>query len=429
MVSKAVWGELIKDFQERALPESIEREIGYPLATPLKRAVVLIGPRRAGKTYSMFQAMKKLMAGGTDKKRILYMNFEDSRVSGASLEDLNALLDVFFEMYPGNKGQKTWFFLDEIQLVEKWELFVRRLLDAEDAEVFVTGSSSKMMSREIATSLRGRSLTYRIFPFSFREFLAANKMAYGRYLSSADRAKLISSLREYMDYGGYPEAVIYTQEREMILRELVDVTVYRDVIERHRVKNSKVLRLFFTALFSSKLFSIHGFFNFLKSQGIKISKNTLYSYFEYFRDSLVMYPLRKFANSYKGLEGSMPKVYFVDNGLLHSQGIRDNGRLMENLVFVELLKRWDEGLSYYLSLDGKEVDFVVKEGRKIKQLVQVCYDIEDYVTKDREIKGLLKASEELKCNDLLLITWEHEGEEAVGGKKISYMPLWKWLLG
>lgn len=428
MIAKSTWGEIIKDFQERELPEVIERDIGYPLEPPVKRAVVLIGPRRAGKTYSMFQAIKKLIGGGAEKRSILYINFEDSRISGASVNDLNNMLDVFFEIYPENKRRRAWFFLDEIQLVEKWEAFVRRLLDSENAGVFVTGSSSKMLSREIATSLRGRSLTYCIFPFSFKEFLKARKITYGKYLSSAERSEVINGLREYMSCGGYPEAVLYRQEREKILREIIDVTIYRDVIERHKVKNSKVLRMFFTALFNSKEFSIHKFFNFLKSQGVKISKNTLYAYFEYFRDSLVMHPLRRFALSYKDIEGSTPKVYFVDNGLLYSQGIRDDGRLMENLVFMELLKKWSDNLYYYRSPDEKEVDFVIKQGRNITQLIQVCYNIESYVTKEREIKGLLKAAGEFNCTNLLIITWDYEGEDRIEGKKIFYAPLWKWLL-
>ena len=428
MIPKTVWGEIIKDFQEKELPEFIERNIEYPLVTPIKRTIVIIGPRRSGKTYSMFQAIKKIMDSGTNKRCVLYVNFEDSRLSSASIDDLNNMLEVFFEIYPENKQRKTWLFLDEIQLIEKWESFVRRLLDHENVQVFVTGSSSKMMSKEIATSLRGRSLTYRIFPFSFKEFLAANKVNIGKYLSSVERIKIINGLREYMEYGGYPESVIYKQERERILREIIDVTIYRDVVERHNVKNLKVLRIFFVALFNSEMFSVHKFFNFLKSQGMKISKNTLYTYFEYLRDSLIVYPLRKFAYSYKNVEGSISKIYFVDNGLLHSQGIKDQGRLMENLVFSDLQKKWEENLFYYRSPDGKEVDYVLKEGRKIEQLIQVCYDIENYVTKEREIKGLFKASRELKCNNLLVITWDYEAEETIDNQKIFYQPLWKWLL-
>ncbi|MBI2676087.1 MAG: ATP-binding protein [Candidatus Aenigmarchaeota archaeon] len=429
MIAKSVWGTIIKDFQEKELPGLIEREIEYHLAMPLKRAIVVIGPRRAGKTYSMFQTMKKLIDGGTEKRCILYMNFEDSRLLGASAQDLDSMLDVFFEIYPESRQNKAWFFLDEIQMVEKWEAFVRRLLDHEDAQVFVTGSSSRMMSREIATSLRGRSLKYHIFPFSFKEFLAACSIGYGKYLSSTERARVINGLKEYMEYGGYPETVIYRQERDRLLGEIIDVTIYRDVIDRYKVKNSKLLRLLFSALFNSKEFSLHKFFNFLRSQGMKVSKNTLYTYLGYFYDSLVVYPLKKFSYSYKDTEASIPKIYFADNGLLHSQGIRDHGRLMENLVFLELQKKWGENLFYYRSPDGKEVDFVIRENRRVKQLVQACYNIENYITKEREINGLLKASEDLKCDNMTVITWDQEGQEDAGGKKIVYMPLWRWLLG
>lgn len=419
---------MIRDFQEKELPKVIERKIEYPLKAPLKRAVVLTGPRRAGKTYSMFQAMKKLLDEGISKKRILYVNFEDSRLAGAAMQDLNSLIEAFFEIYPENKAEKIWIFLDEIQIIEAWEIFIRRLLDQENCYVFVTGSSSKMMSREIATALRGRSLTYNIYPFSFSEFLEAKGIKHEKYFSSSEKARIISGLREYLEHGGYPEAVVYSEERERILGEIIDVTIYRDIIERHKIKNPKILRIFFAALFNSKEFSVHKFFNFLKSQGIRVSKNTLYAYFEYFCDSMVVFPLKKFSFSYKETEGGLQKIYLVDNGLLYLQGIREFGRLMENLVFMELKRRFGENLSYYRSLDRKEADFVVRDGKKPRQLIQACYDIRDFNTKDREIKGLLKASEELKCNNLLVVTWDYESEEKAEGKKIIFKPLWKWIL-
>lgn len=428
MLTKQIWGEIIKDFQEKDFPKIIERKIEYPLKTPLKRAVVLIGPRRAGKTYSMFQAMKKLLDEGISKKRMLYVNLEDSRLAAATIQDLNDLIETFFEIYPENGAEKIWVFLDEIQIIEKWDIFIRRLLDQENCHVFITGSSSKLMSKEIATAMRGRSLTYSIYPFSFTEFLEAKNIKQEKYLSLSEKAAVIRNLGEYLEYGGYPEAVVYSEERERIMREIIDVTIYRDIIERHKIKNPKVLRIFFTALFNSKEFSVHKFFNFLKSQGIKVSKNTLYAYFEYFCDSMVVFPLKKFSFSYKEADGSFQKVYMVDNGLLHSQGIRDYGRLMENMVFMELKRGFGESLSYYRSLDGKEVDFVVSDGKKPEQLIQACYDIRDFNTRDREIKGLLKASEELKCNNLLVITWDYESEEKAGGKKIIFKPLWKWIL-
>ncbi len=428
MISKRIWGEIIKDFQERRLPDPVERELRYPLETPLNRAVVFSGPRRSGKTYLMYIGIKELLARGEDRNQILYVNFEDIRLAGATAQDLNDLLEVFFEIYPANRTKKVWFFLDEVQVVPEWERFVRTLVDMENMNVFVTGSSSKLMSKEIATSMRGRSLTYDVYPFSFAEVLRADGIEQGEYLSSAQKAKIVHKLEDYVKYGGYPETVIYREEWERILREILDVTIFRDIVERYDIKNIKVLKIFLNAIFNSKEFSIHKFFNFLKSQGTKVSKNTLYNYFEYFADSFIVFPLRRFSYSYKDVESSIPKIYLVDNGLLSLQGIRDKGRLIENIVFVELKRKGTRDLFYYKSTSDREVDFVIRDGKTVKELIQVCYDIDNFSTKERETRALLNASKELNCDDLLIITWNHEAEEDVSGKIIKYIPLWKWLI-
>ncbi len=428
MISKRIWGELIKDFQERRLPDPVERELRFPLETPLNRAVVFSGPRRSGKTYLMYIGIKELLARGEDRNQILYVNFENIRLAGATAQDLNDLLEVFFEIYPANRTKKVWFFLDEVQVVPEWERFVRTLVDMENMNVFVTGSSSKLMSKEIATSMRGRSLTYDVYPFSFAEVLRADGIEQGEYLSSAQKAKIVHKLEDYVKYGGYPETVIYREEWERILREILDVTIFRDIVERYDIKNIKVLKIFLNAIFNSKEFSIHKFFNFLKSQGTKVSKNTLYNYFEYFADSFIVFPLRRFSYSYKDVESSIPKIYLVDNGLLSLQGIRDKGRLIENIVFVELKRKGTRDLFYYKSTSEREVDFVIRDGKTVKQLIQVCYDIDNFSTKERETRALLNGSKELNCDDLLIITWDYEAEEDVSGKMIKYVPLWKWLI-
>ena len=429
MISKRIWGELIKDFQERQLPEPVERDLKFPLETPLNRAVVFSGPRRSGKTYLMYIGIKELLARGEDRDQILYVNFEDIRLAGANAQDLNDLLEVYFEIYPENRTKKVWFFLDEVQVVPDWERFVRTLVDMENMNVFVTGSSSKLMSKEIATSMRGRSLTYDVYPFSFAEVLRADGIEHGKYLSSTQKAKIVRKLEDYVKYGGYPETVIYRKEWERILREILDVTIFRDIVERYDVKNIKVLKIFLNAIFNSKEFSIHKFFNFLKSQGTKLSKNTLYNYFEYFADSFIVFPLRRFSYSYKDVESSIPKIYLVDNGLLSLQGIRDRGRLIENIVFVELKRKGVRDLFYYKSTSDREIDFVIRDGKTVKELIQVCYDIDNFSTKERETRALLGGSKDLNCDNLLIITWDYEAEEDVFGKIIRYVPLWKWLIG
>jgi hypothetical protein len=427
MISKTLWGNIIKDFQKRRYPDIVQRDIHYPLDIPLDRAVVLSGPRRSGKTYLMYLGIKELLARKEDKNSILYVNFEDSRLVGAASQDLNTLLEVFFEIYP-DRNEKTWVFLDEIQVIPDWERFVRTLVDMENVNVFVTGSSSRLMSKEIATSMRGRSLTYNVYPFSFAEVLKAGKLEYEEYLSSAQMGEIIQKLEDYVRYGGFPETVRYREEWDRILSEIVDVTIFRDIVERYDVKNIKMLKLFLNAIFNSKEFSIHKFYNFLKSQGHKVSKNTLYTYFGYFEDSFIVFPLKRFSYSYKNIESSMSKIYLVDNGLLSLQGIQDYGRLIENIVFIELKRRSKGDLFYYKSTSGREIDFIIKEGKKVSELIQVCYMLDDFVTKERELKALLQGSEELKCDNLLIITWDYEAVEIVSGKNVRYVSLSKWLL-
>ncbi len=427
MISKTLWGNIIKDFQKRRYRDIVQRDIHYPLDIPLDRAVVLSGPRRSGKTYLMYLGIKELLARKEDKNSILYVNFEDSRLVGAASQDLNTLLEVFFEIYP-HRNEKTWVFLDEIQVIPNWERFVRTLVDMENVNVFVTGSSSRLMSKEIATSMRGRSLTYNVYPFSFAEVLKAGKLEYEEYLSSAQMGKIIQKLEDYVRYGGFPETVRYREEWDRILSEIVDVTIFRDIVERYDVKNIKMLKLFLNAIFNSKEFSIHKFYNFLKSQGYKVSKNTLYTYFGYFEDSFIVFPLKRFSYSYKNIESSISKMYLVDNGLLSLQGIQDYGRLIENIVFIELKRRSKGDLFYYKSTSGREVDFIIKEGKKVSELIQVCYMLDDFVTKEREVKALLQGSEELRCDNLLIITWDYDGVEIVSGKEVRYVSLCKWLL-
>jgi len=427
MISKTLWGNIIKDFQKRRYRDIVQRDIHYPLDIPLDRAVVLSGPRRSGKTYLMYLGIKELLARKENKNSILYVNFEDSRLVGAVSQDLNTLLEVFFEIYP-DRNEKTWVFLDEIQVIPDWERFVRTLVDMENVNVFVTGSSSRLMSKEIATSMRGRSLTYNVYPFSFAEVLKAGKLEYEEYLSSGQMGEIIQKLEDYVKYGGFPETVRYREEWDRILSEIVDVTIFRDIVERYDVKNIKMLKLFLNAIFNSKEFSIHKFYNFLKSQGYKISKNTLYTYFGYFEDSFIVFPLKRFSYSYKNIESSISKMYLVDNGLLSLQGIRDYGRLIENIVFIELKRRSKGDLFYYKSTSGREIDFIIKEGKKVSELIQVCYMLDDFVTKEREVKALLQGSEELRCDNLLIITWDYEAVEIVSGKKVRYVSLCKWLL-
>ena len=425
MISKEKWAEIIKDFHEKKLPEIIPREQAIETEIKIKRAVSLIGPRRAGKTYEMFFLMSKIMQKhGKDK--VLYVNFERADLDVLSFRDLVIMLETYYEIYPKNKGERIWLFLDEIQNVSEWERFVRTCLD-EEISVFLSGSSSKLLSKEIATSMRGRNISYSVYPFSFREALSAKSFEIKKFYSSREKSMLNNLLEEYLKFGGYPEAVIYSNEREKIIKDIYDTAIYKDVIERGKIRNIQVMKILIKSLLASKEFSIHKFYNFIKSQGIKTSKNALYKYADQLNDAFFVFFLRKHSLSYKKSEQSLPKIYFVDNGLLTLNGIIDKGKLLENLVFIEL-KRRDCDISYYQDSSKGEVDFVIKEGKKVKQLIQVSYDLTNFMTLDREIKSLIKVSEEFNCRDLVLLNMHEEKEKIVNGKKIKIIPIWKWLL-
>ncbi len=425
MINKEKIATIIKDFHERSVPWLVERDLRIPTEIPIKRVISIVGPRRAGKTYSMFQLIKNLLVK-YEITQILYLNFELTMLRSLTLRDLDLILETFYEIYPENKNRKVWFFLDEVQNIEGWESWIRTLIE-KGINVFISGSSSRLLSKEIATQLRGRTLTYTILPFSFTEFLRARKIEVKRYMSSKERAIIMRELRNYLNLGGYPEVVLYPRERERIISEIVETTIYRDVIERYKFKNLKVLRMLISSLISSvtRNFSVHKFYNFLKSQGIRVTKTTLYNYLEALKDVFFVFTLHRFSYSLKKMEQTLPKIYLVDNGILYVNGVDDKGKLMENLVLVELKRR---GKDVYYWSNNYEIDFVVRERKAIKQLIQVCYDITEYETKEREIKALLKASRELGCKNLLIITWDYEDEEKIGNRRIKLIPLWKWLL-
>ncbi len=430
--------EIIKESRQRPLPDIVDRTLKVRIPRS-GRAVTIIGPRRAGKTYFLYQQIRRLREEGT-AGGVLYVNLEDDRLLNVQLKDMDMLLRTFREVEPGSASEKTYLFLDEVQVVEGWERYVRRVMDKEDVQVFLTGSSSRLLAKEVATMMRGRSLTYTILPFGFGEFLEARGVAFGDHLSPGDRSRMLAYLREFMTYGGFPEVVLEDAEdsKLRILRELVDVMLMRDVIERHGLRNILALRTLLSRLISSMgtEFSINKLAGSLRSQGIKVSKNTLYDYFGHLEDVFAILPVRRFSYKLREIHQSLPKVYPVDTGLVTQSEGRfsdDLGRFMEGVVAIELHRRRaaDPLMEVYYWKDdhGKEVDFVIKEGKRVTRLIQVCYDLEALDTRDREVKALLKSSMALGCKDLTIITWDTEEETLIDGRTIEAVPLWKWLTG
>lgn len=392
--------------------------------------IPVIGPRRAGKSFYLYDLI--LNTFKIEDKDFIYLNFEDPEMIGADMRVMSDAVSVHEEFY----GKiPEYIFLDEVQNIDHWEKAVRGLYETKNHYLFISGSSSKLLSKEIATSLRGRTLTYSILPLSFEEFLAFNDFKKKSLLSTSDENQIKNHLRNYMEFGGFPDIVFDNQLADRFFLEYLDLVLFRDIIERYNIKNIFIIKFLIRSMLTSfsKQSSVNSTFNTLKSQGIKVSKKTLYNYTLYLEDSFFAFFLKKFSWALKNTETSVPKVFINDTGLITSliSGFSENfGRLIENIVFLELKRAQNAnpGLEIYYYDNGGEVDFLLKEKCKIQQLVQVCYDIENPDTKRRELKALQKAGEELQCSDLLVITWDKEGEEQMGNNNVVYVPLWKWLL-
>lgn len=420
--------EYLIDFQKKELPLLVKRELKIGKTKMIKS---VIGPRRAGKTYFMYQKIEELISFGINKESILYLNFEDPRLIDISFKEIRKIVKLHWQIYPISTKQRLYVFIDEPQNIKNWEIAVRALYD-DGFDIFITGSSSKLLSKEIATSLRGRTISYFLFPFSFREFLRFKGIFEINQLSSKEKSIILSLLYEFLEFGGFPEVISEknVENKMKITREYFNLVVYQDIVERYGIKNVLLIKWLIKSLVNSfsKEFSIHKLYNILKSKGIRLSKNTLYSYISMLEDCLFAFFLPRFHHSIRKRELSINKFYLCDVGFTNlTKTTEDIGRKMENVVYLELKKSDDKEIFYWKSSQQDEVDFVIVEGKKT-QLIQVCYKVDEIDVKRRETRALIKASKELKCRNLLVITWDYEGEEKHKGKKIKFIPLWKWLL-
>ena len=421
------------DFQKRDFPKLIERSLRVSSS---KKINVIFGPRRAGKTYYLFQVMQQLIKSGMQKEEVVYLNFESPRLFDIGFKEIREVITLHRRLFP--KTNRPTLFFDEPQNINFWERSVRELYD-EGYRIFLSGSSSKLLGKEIATSLRGRSLSYLLLPFSFKEFLRLKKVALAKRISSNEKAKILALLDEYLEFGGFPEVVLEDNKETKlrILDDYLSLTVYKDIVERYKIRDTVLIKWFIKSLISSytKEVSINKLYLTLKSQNRKVSKDELYDYASMCNDILFTFYLPKFSWSLRKRE-PVSKVYLGDTGFSKLiETTKDVGKRMENTVFLELIRRLTplQELYFWKNVQREEVDFVVKEGGKISQLIQVCSDVDDFKTKKREIRALLKASKELRCNNLLIITDNLETEEVAewyGTKgRVRFIPLWRWLVG
>jgi len=416
--------EYLAKWYKRKLPPLIEREMNIE---PIKnKAISIVGPRRSGKTYYFFQLI------GENMKDSLYLDFEDVALLDIRYTEIKSIIDMFIEL-TGEKPKRLFF--DEIQNIDRWESAVRSLLD--EYRIFITGSSSKLLSKEIATSLRGRSVSYVLLPFSFREFLAAKNFEIETPLTSEEKAKVRKYLREYLEFGGFPEVVLNDKkdEKDVILKEYFETIFFKDMVERHRMKSIDLARFIFSFIVQnfSKEMSVNKIINHLKSQGKRFGKDTVYDYLDKIQDSMAFFFVRRYSESAYLRESWPKKVYISDTGLCRTMRFStDTGKLMENAVFLELLRKRNRKplleIFYWKGQGQREVDFALKEGVKITQLIQVSCSSDIAEISKREISSLLEASRKLRCENLKIITWDFENIAEIKGRRIEFIPLWKWLL-
>ncbi len=429
-----VISELILDFHRRSLPKLISRK--SRLAQVPGKIDVVVGMRRTGKTYFCNQVMQELLRIGLPKNRILYLNFEDERLLPLDVDNLRAIPDAYYRLYPDHKNHECWFFFDELQRIEGWEMFCRRLLDNEKVRLVLTGSSARLLSTEIATTLRGRSLTTEIFPYDFQEYLRAHNLdsGTGDRIDSARRAHLEKAVVEYVLTGGFPE--IQHQRDNVaaeILQQYVDLVLFRDVVERHRVSNTVPLRQLLRQILGAvgNRFSVSKFYNTLRSQGISCTKHTLYEHLDQLSDAYLLYQVPIHSLSEKVRMVNPRKIYVVDSGLAAKSalyGRQDYGALLENAVFMHL-RRCRQQIEYVINNDGTEVDFLARKRDGDRRLVQVSWSISVAETKEREFRALNSAMGELGIDQATVVTAvDPPSDTTTENGTIHVVPAWRWFL-
>lgn len=421
------------DFVERPLPGMTPRRARLPWIRG--KIDTVTGMRRSGKTYFLYQRIAELLEGGAPRESLLYLNFEDERLSPMTAADLHLVPETFYRRYPAMKRRECAFFFDEIQNVEGWERFSRRLIDSERVHLCLTGSSSRLLGREIATSLRGRAIETEIFPFDFEEALAhvGVQLQKGPLPGSETIALVENRLEAYLFEGGFPEVQgMEADLRRRVLQEYVDVALLRDVIERHRVSNTTALRHLVRHLLAAPgaAFSVHKFYNDLRSRGVAVAKDTLHAALDHLAEAFLLFTVPIRTRSERARMVNPRKVYPIDTGLaraLSRDDGRDESRLLETLVFLDLRRRRHE-VEYLVTGGGREVDFAATAPDGALSLVQVCVSLRDDETRARELGALSEAMGELELSRGTIVT-RHEAESIeTDHGRVLVLPAWRFLL-
>ena len=407
-----------------------------PLPVNAGKIITVPGVRRCGKSSRMESVVNALLASGVERKRILWMGFDDERLVSMNSDELDRIIEAYREMYPDIELASVYMFFDEIQLIENWEYFIMRLYKHSTKNIYISGSNATMLSSELKSALRGWPVEEETLPLSFREYCDFNGFKTDSW-SESDMARLRNAFESYNNDGGFPEVVLTNNSlnKVKILQTYFDTMLLKDLVEHYNLSNIEVLRYFLKRIMANltKPTSIRAIHGDIKSRGLKVSKDDLYEWANHACDIFMFIRVPNYSKSLQKIESSQPKYYCIDNGLRNAVLLpqsNDEGKKLENTVFLQLyrLRTPIDRIFYY---HGKgECDFVIQRGVEIDSLIQVTWNMDDQETRQREINGLIEASDATGCRNLFIITADTDEEIRLSDNRIiNVLPAWRWLLG
>lgn len=418
---------------QEEIPLSLhERSLQLPLNK--QRIVTVTGVRRCGKSSLLHLTINRLLASGVDKEQILYIGFDDERLANMDVSDFDEILQAYRLMYPDRPLSSVYMFFDEIQIVKGWELFVLRVYKSYCKNVYVTGSTAQMLSGEMSSALRGWPDEYTEYPLSFKEFIAFKGVKANRYTEEG-AALMANMFKSYLLTGGFPQAVLANVETERVklLQAYFNTMLFRDMIEHYNISASpSVVRYFLKRVFNNitKPSSVNNIYNDLKSQGLKLSKDSLYQWLDYACNIFLLHKVPKYSKSIIKQSTSLSKYYVVDFALAKSvlwPQSEEKGKALENAVYMHLARHLNENEQIYYFNEGAECDFVIANDEGVKELIQVCWELDEFNT-PRECGGLCAASAATGCKKISIVTCNQAQSIHYGDLQINVVAAWDFML-
>lgn len=418
---------------QEEIPLSLhERSLQLPLNK--QRIVTVTGVRRCGKSSLLHLTINRLLASGVDKEQILYIGFDDERLANMDVSDFDEILQAYRLMYPDRPLSSVYMFFDEIQIVKGWELFVLRVYKSYCKNVYVTGSTAQMLSGEMSSALRGWPDEYTEYPLSFKEFIAFKGVKANRYTEEG-AALMANMFKSYLLTGGFPQTVLANVETERVklLQAYFNTMLFRDMIEHYNISASpSVVRYFLKRVFNNitKPSSVNNIYNDLKSQGLKLSKDSLYQWLDYACNIFLLHKVPKYSKSIIKQSTSLSKYYVLDFALAKSVLLpqsEEKGKALENAVYMHLARHLNENEQIYYFNEGAECDFVIANDEGVKELIQVCWELDEFNT-PRECGGLCAASAATGCKKVSIITCNQAQSIHYGDLQINVVAAWDFML-